>query len=266
MKVVIFCGGEGTRLRDHTEIPKTLIKIGNKPVLVHIMEHYSYYGFNDFIVCLGYKGDMIKQYFLENKWRNSNLTISNGEVHHHDLKKDNWKITLVDTGKDSTKAERLKAVERFIKEGEDDRFFVSYGDDLSNVNLKKLLKFHENHHKIATLTTIRPINQYGIINFNDENPNEIKGFKEKPQMTEWINGGFFVLNTSIFDYINPGDELEKEVMEKLTKEKQLYAYKHQGFWKSMNTLKDVQELNELCDKGNTPWKEFECEVDSGETP
>ena len=257
MKVVILCGGKGTRLRDHTEMPKALVEIGNKPVLRHIMEHYAHYGFNEFIICLGYKGEMIKQYFLENKWRDNNLTIDKEEVDYHNLKREDWKITLVDTGKESTKAERLKCVEGFIKEG-GDRFFVSYGDDLSNVNLKKLLEFHKAHGKIATLTTIQPVNQYGVINFDEENPDIIKEFKEKPKMSDWINGGFFVLNTSIFDYINPGEELEKEVAEKLTKEKQLQAYRHPGFWKTMNTLKEVQELNQLS--GELPWKKFEDDM------
>lgn len=261
MKVVILCGGKGIRLRGYVSMPKSLIRIKGKPILSHIMEHYSHYGFKDFIICLGYRGDLIKKYFLEKKWRENNIMINGDMVQYHETEKNDWKINLVDTGEDAKKAERLKVVERFVKEG-GNTFLVSYGDDLSNVNLRKLLKFHEGHNKIATLTTLQPINQYGVIDFADDNINEISKFKEKPKMDDWINGGFYVFNTSFFDYISPGDELEEEVMEKLIKERQLCAYRHDGFWKSMNTYKDVEELNKISDRKDVPWKKFEDGEDS----
>lgn len=226
MKTVIFCGGKGTRLKELTEdLPKPLIEIGNKPVLSHIMKKYSDEGFNEFILCLGYKGNLIKEYFKNNK-----------------------NITLVDTGQESTKAERLSQIEKYLDEED---FFVAYGDDVSDVNIRDLLKFHKKNKKIATITAIHPQNPYGTLELK---ANKIIGFKEKPLMSEWINGGYMVLNKKIFNYIEKGNELEKEVFEKLVKEGELYAFKHQGFWKSMNTFKDAQELNDLWRNGHAKWQ------------
>ena len=231
MKVVILCGGKGTRLREFTEdIPKPLVEIGGKPILWHIMKIYSHYGFNDFILCLGYKGKIIEDYFKNN---------------NHE----NWNIEFVDTGEKSNKGQRIKAVEKYIK---DEDFFVAYGDDVADVNIKECLDYHLKNGKIVTLTAVNPESQFGIMEVNDNN--EIIEFKEKPKLDHWINGGFFVFNKKIFSYITDDYDLEKETFNELVKEKQICAFKHPGFWKCMNTFKDTIELNELWDKDKAPWK------------
>ena len=231
MKTVILCGGKGTRLRELTEeIPKPLVEIGGKPILWHLMKIYSHYGFNDFILCLGYKGELIKEYFSRNN-------------------KENWKITFVDTGEEANKAERIKKVQKYIK---DDNFFVAYGDDVCDVNVKKVLDLHLKKNKVVTLTAVNLLSPFGVMEVNDND--EVTEFKEKPKLDYWMNGGYFVFNKKIFNYLKEGYDLEKEAFEELAKEKQIAAFKHHGFWKSMNTFKDVVELNELWEKGDAPWK------------
>ncbi|MBS3066058.1 NTP transferase domain-containing protein [Candidatus Pacearchaeota archaeon] len=225
MKCVILCGGQGTRMGDLTqEMPKPLLKIGNKPMLCHLMDYYAKYGVTEFIVCLGYLGDKIKGYFAENPSK--------------------YSITFVDTGENTTKAERLLKIKDLL----DEDFCVAYGDDLSDVNIKELVEFYNSKNKIAMLTAIRPQNPFGILEL-DEETSEIKDFKEKPLMNEWINGGYFIFNKKIFNYFGEGDELEKEIFEKLVKDKQIVAYKHRGFWKSMNNLKDYKDLNLMFESG-----------------
>jgi len=227
MQVVILCGGKGTRLRPYTEdLPKSMIPVGNKPILWHIMKIYSQYGHKDFILCLGYLGEKIRDYFKDKK----------------NIEKD-WHITFVDTGLDSNKGERLRKVKNFIN---DDNFFVVYGDDLSNVNVNKVLNFHKESKKIVTLTAINPVYQFGILDINGD---EIISFKEKPKLEHWVNGGYFVFNKKIFDYLKDGWDLEKETFDQLVKERQINAFKHDGFWMTMNTFKDVMELKELWNKG-----------------
>ena len=227
MQVVIFCGGKGTRLREFTEdIPKPLVEIGNKPILHHIMEFYAHYGHNEFILCLGYKSEMIEKYF-----ENINQ----------------WKIDFVHTGETTNKAERLLKVKDKIK---DDSFLVSYGDDLSDVNINELINFHNNSNKIVTLTAVQLVSSFGILELKDNN--EVVNFKEKPKLDYFMNGGFYVMNKKIFDYMKPGYDLEKGTFEDLVKDSQITAFKHSGFWKSMNTLKDVIEFNELW-KTSKPW-------------
>jgi glucose-1-phosphate cytidylyltransferase len=229
MQVVILCGGKGTRLLPKTEkIPKPLIDIGGKPILWHLMKVFSGYGHNDFILCLGYLGDKIKEYFQD-----------------PDNFEEDWNITFADTGLDSSKGERLRRIKDYIK-SED--FLVSYGDDLSDVNIKELVKFHKKNKKIATLTAINPVYDYGVLQMNGNN--EIIGFKEKPKLDHWINAGFFVFNKKIFDYIKEGWDLEKEIFTTLSKDRQLSAFKHTGFWKSMNTIKDSIELNEMWENSD----------------
>lgn len=231
MEVVILCGGKGTRLKELTEdIPKPLVEIDSKPIIWHIMKIYSYYGFNDFILCLGYKGRMIEEYFKKNN-------------------SERWNIKFVDTGEDTNKGQRLKMVENHIK---GDNFFVAYGDDVADVNIKKVLDYHLARGKIATLTAINPESPFGIIEIDGKN--DIIEFKEKPKLDHWINGGFFVFKKKIFDYITDDYDLEKEVFEELVKEMQICAFKHPGFWKCMNTFKDTTELNELWEKKKAPWK------------
>jgi len=228
MQVVVLCGGKGTRLSEYTEqIPKPLIEVGGKPILLHIIEMYSKYGYNDFVLCLGYKGDKIRKYF-ENK--------------------QSFNIEFVDTGIDSNKADRIVKIKNYVKE---DDFFVTYGDDLSDVDINALLKFHYKNKKIVTLTAIDLMSPFGILKVNKKW--EITEFKEKPKLKYFMNGGFYVFNKKIFDYIKQGYDLEKETFEDLSKEKMICAFYHKGFWKSMNTLKDVMELNEMFAKGRMPW-------------
>lgn len=231
MKVVILCGGKGTRLSEHTEsIPKPLVGIGDKPILWHIMKCYFYYGYNDFILCLGYKGKLIEEYFKNNN-------------------EENWNIKFVDTGEESNKGQRIKKIEKHIK---DENFFLAYGDDVANVNINEVLDYHLRKGKIVTLISVNPLSQFGILEMNENN--EIIKFKEKPKLNHWINGGFFVCNKKIFNYIKDNYDLEKETFEELVKEKQICAFKHNGFWKCMNTFKDVMELNEIWKQNKAPWK------------
>ena len=227
MEVVIFCGGKGTRLKPYLkELPKPLILIGDRSILWHIMKRFSKYGHKQFILCLGYMGEKIKEYF-----QNS-----------YNIEED-WEIKFVDTGLESNKGERLKKVENLIK---GDTFFVSYGDDISDVEIDGLLNFHLKNKKIATLTAVNPISEFGIIEIAKDGV--IQEFKEKPKMKYWINGGYFVFNKQIFDYIKDGWDLEKETFKSLVDKKQINAFKHFGFWACMNTFKDVISLNEMWNK------------------
>jgi glucose-1-phosphate cytidylyltransferase len=229
MEVVILCGGKGTRLNERTEeIPKPLVKVGDKPILHHLMQLYAHAGHKDFILCLGYKGEKIKEYFKDNK---------------------EWNINFIDTGENANKAERLMKVKDSIK---DDIFLLAYGDDLSDVDINKVVDFHKRVNKIITLTAVPLMSQFGVIELNEKC--EVIKFREKPKLDHFINGGFYVVGKKIFDYIKPGYDLEKEAFEDLAKDRQIVAFKHNGFWKSMNTLKDVIELNELYNRGNAPWK------------
>ncbi|MFH1275553.1 MAG: glucose-1-phosphate cytidylyltransferase [Candidatus Woesearchaeota archaeon] len=251
MQVVILCGGKGTRLREYTEdIPKPLVEIGGKPILWHIMKIYSHYGFNEFILCLGYKGEKIKEYFAHRHWKDNNFTIQGKQIDLHTTNnEEDWKITFVDTGIDSSKAERLSQIKNYVTGNE---FLVAYGDDVSDVNIQKVVRKHQEHGKIATLTAIPLHSQFGVLETNENN--EIITFKEKPRLEKmWFNGGFFVFNKRIFDYLHQG-ELEKEVFETLSFEKQIVAHHHEGFWKCMNTFKDSQDLNEHWKKGTAQWK------------
>lgn len=231
--VVILCGGKGIRLGQLTEeIPKPLVKVGDRPILWHVMKIYKSHGFNNFILCLGYKGEKIREYF-------------------ENINDENWNIQFVDTGLESTKSERIKRVKSLIKEG---NFFLAYGDDVANVNLDKLLKFHEYMGLVVTITVVRMVSQFGLVEIDEENV--ITEFKEKPLLDKWMNGGFMVMNKKIFDYLRLG-ELEKEVFEKLVKLKQICAYKHQGKWRTMNTLKDNIELNAIWNREKAFWKIWE---------
>jgi len=228
MQVVILCGGKGTRLSELTEeIPKPLVEVGDKPILHHLMNLYAKAGHKDFILCLGYKGDKIKEHFKDNK---------------------DWNIDFVDTGEDSNKAERLMKVKDKIK---DDNFLLSYGDDLSDVDINKVIELHKEKNKIVTLTAVQLQSPFGVLEIN--NNQEVTEFKEKPKLPNLMNGGFYVMKKEIFDHIKEGDDLEKETFKGLAKKNQISAFKHSGFWKSMNTLKDVIELNELYEEGDAPW-------------
>lgn len=253
MKVVILAGGFGTRLSEETEMrPKPMVEIGGNPILWHIMKIYSTYGFNDFIICLGYKGYIIKEYFANYFIHNSDVTIDlkNNQIIVHSIKTEPWKVTLVDTGLNTMTGGRIKRIQPYIG---NKTFMLTYGDGVGNVNIEELLQFHKSHGKYATLTAVQPSGRFGVLELTG---NQVIRFEEKPKGDgAWINGGFFVLEPQIFDYIE-GDETvwEKEPLEKLAKDGQLMAYKHRGFWKPMDTLRDKRELEMLWQSGNPPWK------------
>lgn len=229
MQTVILCGGKGTRLREYTEnIPKPLVEIGGKPILWHVMKIYASYGFKDFILCLGYKGEMIREYFKNDQ---------------------EWNVTFVETGEETNTGGRIKKVEKYIK---DDLFFANYADGLASINLRRLLEYHKTHRKMATLATVNPPSQFGILDIDGEGT--ILKFKEKPILNFWINGGFFIFTKEIFKYLGENSVLEKEPFENLAKEKQISAYKFNGFWMCMDTFKDMQTLNELWKQEKPPWK------------
>lgn len=255
MKVVILAGGRGTRLSEETETkPKPMIEIGGKPILWHIMKIYSHYGFNEFIICLGYLGYVIKEYFSHYFLHNSDVTIDmvNNEMKIHCSTSEPWKVTLVDTGNETMTGGRIKRVQSYIG---NETFFMTYGDGLCDVNIKDLLKFHRTHNKLATLTAIRTAGRFGVLDIEDNGL--VNNFLEKPKGEgSWINGGFFVLEPGIFDYIKQGDATiwEKEPLENLTKDRQLVAYKHYGFWDCMDTLRDKIRLENLWQSEKAPWK------------
>lgn len=259
MKVAILAGGVGTRLVEETEIkPKPMVEIGGKPILWHIMMHYSYYGFNHFIIALGYKGDVIKKYIVDYCSFNSNLTVhvKSGKVKIHSDNngiKTDWVVDLVDTGISTLTGGRIKRLAPYIG---NETFMLTWGDGVSDVNLHELLKFHRSHGKYATLTAVRPAARFGHLKLGGD---QVTEFSEKPQTSEgWINGAFFVLEPRIFDYIE-GDttQWEGKPMETLANEGQLMAYRHTSFWQCMDTLRDKRLLESLWDSGKAPWKIWE---------
>ena len=239
MQTVFLAGGMGTRLSEEThKIPKPMIKIGKYPILFHIMKHYSNFNFREFIVCGGYKFNYIRNIFNKNK----NL---------FNRQKLNWNVNVINTGLKTQTGARIKKIKKYIKD--ENLFFMTYGDGVTNVNINKLLQFHKKHKKIATLTAVRPLPRFGNIKLNK---NKVSNFSEKDQLQEgWINGGFFVLNREVFDYIDNRENciFEKEPLQNLSKNGQLMAYKHEGFWHPMDTLRDKNYLNELCKKRKLNW-------------
>src|SRR3989338_2499319 len=227
MQTVILCGGKGARLSGYTEeIPKPLVQVGNKPILHHLMELYASFGHKEFILCIGYKGQKIRDYFKSNK---------------------EWSIKFADSGEDANKAERLLKARDLIK---DSTFLVSYGDDLTDADINAIIDFHKKNKKAVTLTAVPLLSQFGILEIN--NKGEVTSFREKPKLSHWMNGGFYVMERKIFNYIKPGYDLEKETFEDLARDRQIAAFMHDGFWKSMNTLKDVIEFNGMFKEGDTP--------------
>ncbi|MBF0206339.1 MAG: glucose-1-phosphate cytidylyltransferase [Oligoflexia bacterium] len=256
MKVAILAGGYGTRLSEETTVkPKPMVEIGCKPILWHIMKHYSFFGFNEFVVLLGYKGYSIKEYFANYYIHQSDVTIdtANSSMQIHNNKSEKWKITLVDTGIDSGTGARIKCARKYIGE---ETFMLTYGDGLCDVNLRKLYEFHLTHKKIATLTSVLPAGRYGALEF--KNDNSISHFCEKKMGDgNWINGGYFVLDSKIYDYIRDDDNsifFEREPLERLASEGELVGMKHEGFWRCMDTLRDKTQLCDLWDKNEAPWK------------
>ncbi len=262
MKVIILAGGFGTRLSEETiSIPKPMVQIGEKPILIHLMEIYSSFNFNEFYLALGYKSDFVKDYFTRFKMLNSDFSIdfSNGKTEIFNQKINNWKVNLIDTGLNSMTGGRLKRMKEYIG---DETFMLTYGDGLANINIHELVKFHKNHGKIATVTAVRPIARFGELQIDDENLGNVINFQEKPQIKSgWINGGFFVFNKSIFDYLDDDKTiLEKDPLESLSKASELRAYKHKGFWQCMDTKRDKDLLNELYLSGEVPWNSKEIIV------
>jgi len=254
MKVLILAGGMGTRLSEETGLmPKPMIEIGGHPILWHIMKIYSYYGLNEFIILTGYKSHIIKEYFINYYTRYSDITVDMTEnsVEIHKTRTEKWKVTMLYTGQETMTGGRIKKAQNYIN---NESFLLTYGDGIADVNISELIKFHKNSGKLATLTAVKPTGRYGALNINENNA--ISEFVEKPLGDgAWVNGGFFVLEPEVFNYINNSENtiFEKEPLENLAKDKQLNAYKHLGFWKCMDTLRDKSELNNLWYSGNPPW-------------
>ena len=253
MKVVILAGGFGSRLSEYTEsVPKPMVKIGGIPILLHIMNFYSQYGFKDFIIALGYKSNIVKEYFLNYTSLNSDFTVdlSNGKIQPIFKKKIDWKVSLIDTGLNTMTGGRLKKLQQFIN---DDTFMLTYGDGLSNVNLKNLLDYHKKNKKMVTVTAVHPIARFGELTINKNN--EVIDFQEKPQTLQgWINGGFFVINKKFFNFIDDDQTvLEKEPLERIVSQGQLSAFKHNGFWQCMDTKRDKDKLEKLFASNDVPW-------------
>jgi glucose-1-phosphate cytidylyltransferase len=254
MKVVMLAGGLGTRLSEETALrPKPMVEIGGQPILWHIMKHYAHYGFTEFVCALGYKGEFIKRFFLDYALLSSGFTMdfATGDVQRHNKEIENWVVHLVDTGTQTLTGGRLKRLEPWLK---DEPFMLTYGDGVSDVNLRDLLAFHRSHGRLATVTAVRPPARFGGLNFDGDLVTE---FKEKPQIGEgWINGGFMVFEPAVFDYLPAGDRdghLEVEALERLAADGQLAAYKHEHFWQCMDTLRDVRTLESLWQSGQAPW-------------
>lgn len=268
MKVVILCGGQGTRLREETEFkPKPMVDIGGYPVLWHIMKIYNHYGFNDFVLCLGHKGRMIKEYFLNYEAMNNDFTINLGrkntiEFHNNHLEQD-FKVTLVDTGEDVMTGARIKKIERYI---DTDNFMVTYGDGVADININQLLKAHYRNKSVATVTTVRPMSRFGIVEIDEEN--HITNFAEKPRLDSWISAGFFVFNSKVFDYLSldPSCTLEDGPLRQLTKECQLKSYRHDGFFYAMDTYREFLYLNNLWASGQAPWQIWENQPSTSKQP
>ena len=256
-KVVILAGGLGMRLHEETEFrPKPMILIGNKPILWHIMKIYSSHGFNDFIICLGYKGEMIKNYFLNYEVLNSDFTIHLGSrsITWHGSRYDehDWSVTLVDTGLSTLTGGRIKRIEKYI---DSDNFMATYGDGIASININKLLQFHLAHGKVATLSGVRPTGRFGHLSVVG---NEVYQFEEKPRAAGgWINGGFFVFNRRVFDYLDDVGALEETPLRQLAQDHELAIYKHHGHWRCMDTYRDMVTLQEEWDSGNAGWKIWE---------
>jgi glucose-1-phosphate cytidylyltransferase len=253
MKVVIFCGGKGTRLREETEYkPKPMVEVGGRPILWHIMKHYAAYGFNDFILCLGYKQESIRQYFLNYEYMNNDFTIhlnSKEKTLLHNKHAEDWTVTLIDTGVETPKGKRLKMVEPFV---DGDNFLVTYGDGVADIDLKALVKFHQGHKKISTFTGVHPVSRFAMVNADASG--KVKAWKEKQQIKEYVNAGFFVFKKDVFKYLNKAEELEEGPMEKMTAAGQVVMFRHEGFWQCMDTVRDHQLLEGMWNSQKAPWK------------
>lgn len=254
MKVLILAGGLGSRLSEETTLkPKPMVEIGGKPILWHIMKIYSHYGFNEFVILCGYKGYMIKEFFAHYFLHTSDMTIdmTTNTTTHHNNHAEPWKVTLVDTGLDTMTGGRIKRAQEYIG---NEPFMLTYGDGVGDINIPQLLKFHQQHGKSITMTAVQPEGRFGSLQI--DKTEKVTSFLEKPKGDgAWINAGFFVCQPEVFDYITGGNKsiFEREPLEELAKNEQLYTYKHHGFWKPMDTQRDKFQLEELIDRGTAPW-------------
>ncbi len=257
MKAVILAGGLGTRISEETSVrPKPMVEIGGRPILWHILKMYSNYGIFDFVICLGYKGYIIKEYFANYFLHSADVTfhMPDNRMEVHGNTSEPWHVTLVDTGADTGTAGRLKRVRKHLEN--DEAFCMTYGDGVSDVDIAKLIEFHRDHGKLATLTAVQPVPRFGML---DIKGNEVQTFQEKPSTSsDWLNGGFFVISPKALDVIgdDPATMWEREPLEQLAKEGNLHAFRHSGFWQPMDTLRDKQHLEQLWDSGKAPWKSW----------
>ncbi|HWY79885.1 MAG TPA: sugar phosphate nucleotidyltransferase [Candidatus Sulfotelmatobacter sp.] len=256
MKVIILCGGKGTRLKEETEYkPKPMVAIGGKPILLHLMKIYAHYGFTEFILALGYKAEYIKDYFINQKAYSSDFEI---KTKTHEMKFflesrneiTDFKITFVDTGIETQIGERILACKKYIPET-DEHFMWTYGDGVTDLDMTKLVEFHKKQNTIGTITGVHPRSKYGIIKLMEDN--KVAGFEEKPVLDDWINGGFGVYKRAFFDYLKP-NEMEHPALKRLAAKKELSIYKHEGFWASVDTNKELEDLNATWNSGEVPWK------------
>ena len=245
-------------MREETEFrPKPMVEVGGKPVLWHIMKIFATYGVTDFVVCTGYKGDVIKDYFLDYEARNNDFTITLGRSHdivfHDQHLESDWRVTVADTGATTQTGTRVRQIRRYVEDA--DRFIVTYGDGLADIDIGRLVGFHRNHGKIATISTVRPLSRFGMVDVADGQ--SVRRFREKPQVDDWVSAGFFVFEQQVFDYLGgPTDDLvlEQEPLGELATKGELVAYQHEGFWQPMDTYRESMMLNELWDSGSAPWK------------
>jgi glucose-1-phosphate cytidylyltransferase len=255
MKVVILCGGLGTRLREETEFrPKPMVEVGGRPILWHIMKTYAHHGFREFVLCLGYRGNVIKEYFLNYEAMNNDFSICLGQKSHiryHDRHAEQgFSVTLADTGLESMTGGRIAKIRKYTGE---DTFLLTYGDGVSDINIRDLVDFHKSHGKVATVTTVRPISRFGMLEL--ESGSQVQKFTEKPTTDGWMSAGFFVLNPQVFDYLDGDDcTFEREPLARLAAEEQLMAYRHEGFFYAMDTYRESQHLNHLWSTCTAPWK------------
>ena len=259
MKVMILCGGMGTRLREETEYrPKPLVEVGGRPILWHIMKLYAHHGYRDFALCLGYRGQMIKDYFLNYGVFNTDFTIHLGQErkieHHGEHDEQEFRVTMADTGLDAMTGGRIKRAGRYLDD--DDIFMVTYGDGLANVDITKLVEFHRSHGRLATITVAKPTERFGAVNIGQSD--RVEKFREKPVGDGWINAGFMVLDRRVLEYIDgPDCVLEQGPLERLTAEGELAAFRHDDFFYCIDTYREYLAINEMCRLGNTPWKVWE---------
>ncbi|AGY58149.1 glucose-1-phosphate cytidylyltransferase [Gloeobacter kilaueensis] len=262
LPVVILCGGKGTRLREETEFrPKPMILVGGRPLIWHIMKLYAHFGFTDFMLCLGYKGELIREYFFNYDWNHSDILLELGSkrvtrLRNSSRDEQNWRLWLIDTGQETFTGGRLKRLAPYLAESGSDLFFATYGDGVANIDIPSLLAFHLRHGKLATVTAVRPASRFGELGIED---GFVRHFQEKPQTSAgWINGGFFVLHRKVLDLIG-GDEtsFESEPLQQLSAMGELAVYCHEGFWQCMDTYRELELLNHLYSTGEVPWKVWE---------